>query len=366
MKIKTFQLGENNKAYVNIVIDKKSGNVLSDMFGTDRLVSFIPVVSDEIKNKIEKISEFKGSIKKDLMIRLVKKLQEDHRDDFQTISSMTRYKNIELQKFLKQNGINQEEEKTTTTKQTIVSQPTEISSNVKLLNNDQKLEIVKKITNFFSEFDFVPQARFINTMANLQTASECKSYVLNYFTLNNNGNINNIKEKCKSMEFQEIAASIVNTTSRKINNRLIVYFGEPGSGKTTKAVSKYKDAEVVVCHSGITPDELFRGFDFNNGKPTFVPCPLKEAMIKGKPVILDEINLLTLDCLRTLQIITDNKDSVVINGETINIAPGFMIIGTMNLVVNDITFPLPSPLVDRAMEIEEMSLTNQKLVDFAF
>ena len=44
------------------------------------------------------------------------------------------------------------------------------------------------------------------------------------------------------------------------------------------------------------------------------------------------------------------------------IADGFQIIGTMNLIVNDSVYSLPSPLVDRCEDIKEYKLTADALV----
>jgi hypothetical protein len=229
-----------------------------------------------------------------------------------------------------------------------------------------KTALCQKMVKFFSDFEFTPQVRLLNSLGNLQSEKEIKDYLRGYFELTNNNYRNDLVEKMKSEEFSDMVKDLIGLSTKKINKRFEVYYGEPGGGKTTTAIKNNPEAEVVVCHAGMTPDELFRGFDFTDGKPTFKSCPVKEAMLNGKVVILDEINLLNEDCRRTLQAILDEKTEVVINSETIHIKDGFKIIGTMNLTVNEMVFPLPAPLVDRAEVIKEFSMTASKLASLAF
>ena len=49
----------------------------------------------------------------------------------------------------------------------------------------------------------------------------------------------------------------------------------------------------------------------------------------------------------------------------IEIKPGFRIIGTMNLVVDEQVFGLPAPLVDRAVRIKEFKMTPARLASLA-
>lgn len=238
------------------------------------------------------------------------------------------------------------------------------------------LAIVKKWKNFMSEFNFVPQARFLNSLARMKKASEVKDYVIGYFALTNNSYLNDLKEKVKSAEFTDMAEEIVDSTNKVINSRLDILYGAAGGGKTTSAIKDNPEAKVVVCHSNMTPDELFRGFYFEEIKdkdgntigscPVFRGCALKDAMMNGKVVILDEINLLTMDCLRTLQAVCDGKEAVTIGDEVIAIKPGFKVIGTMNLVVDEQVFGLPGPLVDRCSKIAEFVMSDKRLAEIAF
>ena len=232
-----------------------------------------------------------------------------------------------------------------------------------------QITAVQNLQKFFSEFRFTPAARFINTMALQPSVNAARKYVANYVKLINNSDSDSIAEKIQSAEFSQIAKNIIAYPPvTKINNRLVVWYGDAGTGKTTKAVNENPGADVIPCNANIMPDELMRTFDFNdaNGHPVFKPSPLRVAMETGKIIIFDEINLLTFDCLRLLQTLTDSKDAITYNGELINIKPGFKIIGTMNLVVNDQVYNLPEPLVDRCAEIKEFTISADTLASYAF
>lgn len=232
-----------------------------------------------------------------------------------------------------------------------------------------RLAAVDQLRNFYSEFKFSVAARMVNTMARQTCPDDVAAYANNYALLINHPDAPAIIEKVKSDEFKKLSEELIKyPPDKKINTRLDIYFGDAGTGKTTKAITEYPEAPVVPCNSAMLPDELLRTFDFNdeNGNPVFKPSDLRKCMEEGKPIIFDEINLLSFDCLRLLQTLTDNKDSIDFNGDRIQIKPGFKIIGTMNLVVNDQVYSLPEPLVDRAGLIKQFTLSTEDLTGYAF
>lgn len=233
--------------------------------------------------------------------------------------------------------------------------------------SESLVETAQKFIDFFSEFSFTISARFLNTLARCESVDNAIAYTQAYVDLCNISDSKAIKEKSSSAEFRLITQDIIDEKiERKVNNRFVVYYGDAGTGKTTKAMDEYPSAPVVPCNSSILPDELMRTFDFNdaNGNPVFKPSSLRLAMESGTPIIFDEINLLNFDCLRMLQTLLDGKEHINYNGEDITIKDGFKVIGTMNLVVNDQVYSLPTPLVDRAETIKEFKLSANDLASY--
>lgn len=265
----------------------------------------------------------------------------------------------------------------------------------KMLSKEEKVKLVSKIRYFFNEFYFESSnsGRFINTLyikSKTKGFNSAYNYVLNYFKLINNNYIEEVKEKLKSAEFKVLIEELKKVeTDIIINNRLCIYFGDAGTGKTTQAINQNPGAPIMLCSSDYESDDLFRTFDFEDaidqlnrrgietndidktflietlskagGMPHYKPSDLRIAMEEGKPIILEELNLLTSDCHRTLQGVLDNKECFIWKGEKINIAPGFKIIATMNLSVNNRIYELPTPLVDRAYDLQEFCPTNEFL-----
>lgn len=230
------------------------------------------------------------------------------------------------------------------------------------------MEAVEKLTNsiinFFTEFEFEPNFRFINTLARqaMKSMKSAKEYIKNYFELTDSPYTDAINDKMRSIEFNEILTKLGELkTEKQINNRFKLYYGSAGTGKTTQAI-KESEGNCMVCHSAMLPSDLMEDFKFTDGKATFIPSALQNAMTNGKPITLDEINLLPFESLRFLQTILDGKKQFEYKGKTIEIKDGFKIIGTMNLKVNGSIYNLPEPLVDRAEEIKNYKLTEKDLV----
>lgn len=241
------------------------------------------------------------------------------------------------------------------------------SANTELDARQQELKLrngLNNLINFFTEFNFEPNFRFVNTLSRMiQTSKDdAKNYIKNYFALTDNNYSNSIIEKMRSKEFEDILDDLsVSNTNVVINKRFKLYYGSQGTGKTTKALEE-TNGNVMLCHSALLPSDLMEDFKFTDGKATFNPSALCNAMTEGKAIVLDEINLLPFESLRFLQSLLDGKTQFEYKGQTINIADGFKIIGTMNLQVNGMTYALPEPLVDRASELKEFKLTADSLL----
>lgn len=222
---------------------------------------------------------------------------------------------------------------------------------------------LKKFIDFFSEFSFEPNYRFVNTFSYCNTISEAIEYTTRYFELSDSPYTNSIVEKMKSPEFNDIALELVNIIpSTKINTRFKLYYGSAGTGKTTAAM-KEADGNCMVCHSAMLPSDLMEDFKFEEGKAAFQPSSLYKAIVEGKKIVLDEINLLPFESLRFLQSILDGKKEFNYKGINVQIKDGFQIIGTMNLNVNGSVYSLPEPLVDRAEQIKKYTLTKDNLLN---
>lgn len=238
--------------------------------------------------------------------------------------------------------------------------PAEDSKKKELLKNT-----LQRMIDFFSEFDFEPNFRFVNTFARIAFWSDdiaVRSYVRNYFKLTDSPYVDSIVEKMKSIEFEQIRANFKEyKPSHTINTRFRLYYGSAGTGKTTAAMRE-SAGRCMVCHSAMLPSDLMEDFKFEDGKATFKPSALQNAIVNGETIVLDEINLLPFESLRFLQSILDGKKQFLYKGHEINIADGFKVIGTMNLTVNGTTYALPEPLVDRCEDIKEYKLNAENLL----
>ena len=239
----------------------------------------------------------------------------------------------------------------------------EIKQNFPEINEANLKASIQKLINFFSEFEFEPNYRFLNTFTYCCSTDfqSAKDYITHYFELTDSSYTTTIIEKMKSQEFENILNEFKITPSHKVNNRFKLYYGAQGTGKTTQAMQESNNV-CMVCHSAMLPSDLMEDFKFVDGKAQFTPSALQNAMVNGTVIVLDEINLLPFESLRFLQSILDGKSEIVYKGQTIKIKDGFKIIGTMNLRVNNCVYALPEPLVDRAEELKKFSLTADQLL----
>ena len=221
------------------------------------------------------------------------------------------------------------------------------------------LDAIDKLIKFFSEFNFKPSYRFINSFA---ISNNPKEYVYNYFMVQDHPYAKDVAEKIKSKEFSNIVVQFKRSGSnpKPINTRFELFYGDPGTGKTTAAM-KITD-KCIICASDMLPADLMRNFDFDDGKAGFNKSDLWTAMENGDAIVFDEVNMLPFESLRFLQGITDGKETFNWNGYNIKIHPNFKIYATMNLNVNGQCIPLPEPLVDRSYAIKEFTLSAKDLI----
>ena len=241
-------------------------------------------------------------------------------------------------------------------------QEQEQKEEVSITVDDQLKRGLNNMINFFKEFNFAPSFRFVNTLAR-KGIEEAKQYVLNYFYLMDSPYAEEVSHKIDSPEFNGILGDFfVREVTQAINKRFKVYYGAQGTGKTTQALEETAN-RCIVCNASMMPADLMEDFTFDDGKAVFHPSALAKAMEMGEPITLDEINLLPFDSLRFLQGIFDGKSEFLYKGNTIHIADGFKVIGTMNLAINGAVYGLPAPLVDRCEDIESFELTADSLMN---
>ena len=227
---------------------------------------------------------------------------------------------------------------------------------------------IHDLRQFFVEFQFSPNARFINTFALrcVESFDAGRRYAANYFKLIDSPFAQAIEDKMKSPEFNSIMGIFsLNKPSRVINTRLKVYFGEPGSGKTTKAMKEANNL-CVICKGDTQPEQLLQDFDFDRGQPGFMSSAFSKAIKEGKTIVLDEFNSLPLYIQKLLQGILDNKPSFEFKGETVQIHPNFNVIATMNLFIQGAAMSLPEAIVDRCSDIVEFEPSDKDLAAWSF
>lgn len=238
------------------------------------------------------------------------------------------------------------------------SSPTSTTTtNVSTISESELVTICQQLLDFFKQFEFTPSFRFINTLVLNKNPMD---YVRNYFRIFDSQYANEIAEKIKSQEFKDIIKNLQKAKpSNIVNNHLEIFFGDPGGGKTTYA-SKLA-SKIVLCSSEMLPDAIMTTFDFEDGKASFKPSEVWEAIETGGTILLDEFNMLPYESIKFLQGITDNKSEFNFKGTTIKIHPDFKIIGTMNLNTENGVIPISAALADRASVIREFTVTAEDL-----
>jgi midasin (ATPase involved in ribosome maturation) len=200
----------------------------------------------------------------------------------------------------------------------------------------------------------------VNTLCYVRNPKE---YILG--TLDLIGQPDEDKERAKALlESAEYADYVdklhkVKKTRAPINSRLSIYYGEPGTGKTT--IAEQKAAVKIVASSTMDDSSLFGSF--NPLTKSFELSALGQAMRDGQTVVIDEVNLAPIGVLQRLQAITDNSKEFVENDQKdsdgnplkIKIHDNFKVILTLNVETNLGCHYLPSPLVSRAAEIRHFT-----------
>jgi hypothetical protein len=233
--------------------------------------------------------------------------------------------------------------------------------------NKNGVEAVEKLNAFLSEFSYFRDGvsmRLINTFARSLSPA---GYLESYCEVSNMEDLPELREKMKSPEFDKVVDLFAKFAPKALNKRFAVFYGSPGGGKTYAAVEACKkindgDCETMLCSPSMDAADMLYAyrFDYKSGKRGYVPTALLNAMLAGRAVVLDEINLLPMEARMFLQNILDNKSKVSVMGIELPIKDGFFVIGTMNLETGLGSSPLPLPLVDRACIIKNFRTSAEQ------
>lgn len=231
-------------------------------------------------------------------------------------------------------------------------------------------DAVMSLNKFLSEFSYFRKGasmRLVNTFA---ISEDKKAVLASYCEVSQMEDYPDLAEKMKSPEFEEVCKKFESFKGKvkPLNTRFAVFYGNPGGGKTYAAINAAKKingddkCDVVPCSPSMDAADLLYAYrlDYKTGKRGYVPTALLTAMIHGRAVVLDEINLLPMEARMFLQDILDNKSCVHVMGVELPIKNGFFVIGTMNLETGLGSQPLPQPLVDRACVVKEFKTSDSQ------
>ena len=217
------------------------------------------------------------------------------------------------------------------------------------------------LNKFLSEFSYFRTGvsmRLVNTFA---TADDKKECLRSYCEVSQMEDLPDLVEKMKSPEFAKVCDAFKPFKPKPLNKRFAVFYGAPGGGKTFAAkiagekINGDGKVDVVPCSPSMDAADTLYAYrlDYKTGRRGYIPTALLDAMVSGRAVVLDEVNLLPMEARMFLQNVLDNKDKVHIMGEEIPIHEGFFVLGTMNIDTGLGVQPLPLPLVDRACVVRE-------------
>lgn len=231
----------------------------------------------------------------------------------------------------------------------------------------EAMNAVEKLNSFLSEFSYFRNGvsmRLINTFA---MAKDKRSALYSYCEVSQMEDLLELNEKMKSPEFKAVCEAFKPFKPEPLNRRFAVFYGAPGGGKTYAAIKAGEkinggSCDVVPCSPSMDAADMLYAYrlDYKTGKRGYVPTALLTAMVSGRAVVLDEVNLLPMEARMFLQNILDNKSKVHIMGVELPINDGFFVIGTMNIDTGLGSSPLPLPLVDRACVVKEFKTTVEQ------
>ena len=223
-------------------------------------------------------------------------------------------------------------------------------------------DAVGKLNKFLSEFSYFRDGASMRLINSFAIAADKKACLQSYCEVSQMEDLPDLVEKMKSPEFTAVCDAFAPFKPKPLNRRFAVFYGAPGGGKTYAAIKAGESinggqVDVVPCSPSMDAADTLYAYrlDYKTGKRGYVPTALLTAMVSGRAVVLDEVNLLPMEARMFLQNILDNKDKVHVMGVELPIADGFFVLGTMNLETGLGAQPLPLPLVDRAVVVRKFA-----------
>jgi len=249
--------------------------------------------------------------------------------------------------------------------------------------NKLKIDVIKDIKKFCKDFEYEPDNRVINSLYHEKNPTQ---FLLNAMELTFSKNfdenldaIRNTLSKCEWVELMKKLKAIPSDKPR-INQRLAIYYGQAGTGKTESACfecgikTKVNESNpnfkentkniLLMCSRATDPSDMWT--QFNPTTKSYELTPLGECAKNGGIAVLDDANNLPTPCHQSIQTATSNVKSFIDpHGVEIVIGDGFKVIMTLNLTTNvDGKRPLPNPIVSRAMEIRNYN--SEKLIEKSY
>ena len=247
-----------------------------------------------------------------------------------------------------------EEEVKTTKSEEVIEDKKEEKKNA-IEDKKARNTLAFDIITFCKDFEYKPDPRLLNS---LKHEKDPQQFMLNSMELigMDSDLLMKAKEKFRSPEWKNLLNQLkeLKTTHERINKRLEIFYGQAGTGKTTKAIMENPTAKVIIASAAQDPDEMFTHFNPETRK--WELTELTKAMEgdgeHGESVVINELNFYPQECHKRLQGVLDETKEFIDHGILIHIRDGFKIVATMNLVTNQGEITLPDPLVSRASRIE--------------
>ncbi len=174
--------------------------------------------------------------------------------------------------------------------------------------------------------------------------------------------IHDIEKRAKRVKVDAVENFFQVIDDPETKERLFIMMGETGVGKSYMIEDRYPNIPQYACNQMLDPYTLCYHMDDKGKGLAPHETPFLKAVKEGGMIFLDEMNELPHDTLMLLQGITDEKKSMVIGDQSIEIHPNFKLIAALNPPSEtDERVPLGDALLSRAVGVV-LELTDALLV----